>query len=105
MEYSEEFINKITNLGALGYPLAKIINIVDPQDVQQFILDFDNPESIIGKAYQMGIDRGDFAIDKKLYELSNSGDLDAIKMFTARRESRLRQEQEEKEKRAIIKGS
>jgi hypothetical protein len=105
MEYSDEFINSVTQLGALAYSLSKIINILDIKDVEQFTADFDNPQSVIGKAYQIGIDRGDFAIDKKLYQLSGEGDLDAIKMFTARRESRIRAEREDKDKREIMKDS
>ena len=45
MEYNEEFLKKMVQVGTLGYPLSKIINVLDIDDVKQFTKDFDNPKS------------------------------------------------------------
>ncbi len=57
MEYNEDFLKKMVQVGTLGYPLSKIINVLDIEDQKQFTKDFDNPKSKIAVAYQKGVDK------------------------------------------------
>jgi len=86
MNYSEDFLKKIVGVGTLGYSLQKIINVLDieEKDVEQFTEDFDNQSSPVAIAFQKGIDKADYAIDMKLFEMAKNGDLKALKetMFT-----------------------
>ena len=83
MEYTDETIAKMQSLGALGYGVEKIINILDiPEtDAATFRSDFANTDSPIRRAYQKGVDKSDYIIDKKLYELAQTGDLKAIETY------------------------
>ena len=83
MTYTPEFLKKITTLGTLGYNIQKIINILDVPDLDQasFVADFNNPKSEVRNAFQRGVDKSDFAIDQKLFELAQSGDLKAIEKY------------------------
>jgi hypothetical protein len=88
MEYTDEFLKKVTSLGTLGYSLNKCINILDVADgdIKNFTNDFDNINSKVAKAYQKGIDKAAYAIDVKLFDLATKeGDLKALEMFEARK--------------------
>ena len=78
MEYNEEFLKKMVQVGTLGYPLSKIINVLDVDDEKQFTKDFDNPKSKVSVAYQKGVDKADFILDSKLFEMAKGGDLKAL---------------------------
>jgi hypothetical protein len=87
MEYTEDFLNKIVTLGALTYPLSKIINVLEikQEDVAQFTADFDDSESIVAKHFQKGIDISDYSVDIQLFELAKAGNLKAIEMYGERK--------------------
>lgn len=85
MEYDKEFIAKITGMGTLGYDAEKIINVLDIVDVDQFRKDFMNKDSDIYKAFQKGVDKSDYIIDMKLYELAKTGDMKAIELYDKRK--------------------
>jgi len=85
MEYSEEFLKKIVQVGILAYPFEKIINVFDIENIEVFKNDFFNKESIIYKNYKKGIDKADFAIDLKLYNMAKDGDLKALEKFEKRK--------------------
>jgi len=87
MQYSEEFIRKIIGVGTLGYSLQKIINVLDieEKDVEQFTNDFYDADSAVAKAYQKGVDKADYAIDVKLFEMAKAGDLDALQEYEQRK--------------------
>jgi hypothetical protein len=87
-EYSEELLSRILQAGTLGYPLSKIINIFDIEDIHEFEADFYNPESPVFKAYQRGVDKSDFIIDSKLFELAKTGDVLAINKYEQRKYER-----------------
>lgn len=89
MDYTEEFIKKIVQCGTLGYGLQKIVNIFDIDNETQFIKDFNDKNSTIAKAYQKGIDKSDFLIDNKLFELVKEGDLKALSKFETRKNIQL----------------
>lgn len=87
MEYTDEFLKKIINLGSLNYPLKKCLNVLEikEENISKFSQDFKNSDSIIAKNYQIGIDLADFEIDCKLFQLAKTGELKAIKEFEERR--------------------
>ena len=87
MTYTPEFLKKLTTLGTLGYNIQKIINILDIPftDQESFVSDFNNPKSEVRNAFQRGVDKSDFAIDQKLFELAQSGDMKAIEKYDERK--------------------
>lgn len=85
MEYSADLLNKVSQLGTLGYSANKLINILDIPDSKAFKKDFFDTEHALNKAYQKGIDKGDFVIDTKLLELAKEGDLKALELFEMRK--------------------
>ena len=70
METTTEFLGKITGMGTLGYDVQKIINILDIEDEEEFIKEFNDKKSLIAKAYQKGVDKSDYIIDTKLFEMA-----------------------------------
>jgi hypothetical protein len=99
MKYDEEFLKKMVQVGTLGYPLSKILNVLDIDDDKSFVKDFDNPNSIIGKSYQKGVDKADFIIDSKLFEMAKGGDLKALDKYERRKHDQLYNSKQEKRKR------
>jgi 3-methyladenine DNA glycosylase AlkC len=89
MEYEKEFIGKITGMGMLGYDVQKIINVLDVENEEQFKRDFQDKTSLISKAYQKGVDKSDYIIDSKLYELAKTGDKKAIEMYEKRKNKQI----------------
>jgi hypothetical protein len=91
MDYTEDFLNKIITMGAYGYPLSKIINVLEikPCDVDEFAKDFYDTSSEIATKYRIGIDRSDFSIDMQLYTLAQGGDLKAIELFKERKKKNM----------------
>lgn len=91
MEYSPDFLKKLTTIGTLGYNIQKIINILDipESDQESFVADFNDPKSDVRKAFQKGVDKSDFTIDQKLFELAQTGDVKAIEMYDARKTSNM----------------
>ena len=86
MEHNESFLKKIVGMGTLHYPLQKIINILDieEKDIEAFQRAFDDTGSAVYKAYQKGIDKAEYAIDTKLFEMAQKGDLDALEKYEER---------------------
>ena len=70
MKYTDDFLKKIMQCGTLGYPLSKILNVLDVDNEAEFKDDFNNKESEVSKNYQKGIDRADFVLDSKLFEMA-----------------------------------
>jgi hypothetical protein len=94
-----DFLSKITSMGTLGYPLEKIINVLDISDGDGFRIIFDDPTTHVAKAYRKGQDKAEFLVDIKLMELIKGGDLDAMKLFEERRNELKAIEEKQKEKR------
>jgi len=84
MEYTKEFLATIVHVGILGYPLSKILNIFDIEETN-FSIDFYTPGSALHSAYNKGIDKADYIIDSKLFEMAKEGDLKALEKFEARK--------------------
>jgi hypothetical protein len=99
MEYNEDFLKKMVQVGTLGYPLSKIINVLDIDDAKQFTKDFDNPKSKVAISYQKGVDKADFVLDSKLFDMAKGGDLKALDKYERRKRSQLYAEEREKRER------
>jgi hypothetical protein len=89
MEYNEDFLKKMVQVGTLGYPLSKIINVLDIDDTKQFTKDFDNPKSKVAISYQKGVDKADFVLDSKLFDMAKGGDLKALDKYERRKRTQL----------------
>lgn len=100
MEYNEDFLKKMVQVGTLGYPLSKIINVLDVEDTKQFTKDFDNPKSKIAVAYQKGVDKADFILDSKLFDMAKNGDLKALQKYEERKRDQMYDAQRERNERS-----
>lgn len=89
MEYNEDFLKKMVQVGTLGYPLSKIVNVLDIDDTKQFTKDFDNPKSKVAISYQKGVDKADFVLDSKLFDMAKGGDLKALDKYERRKRTQL----------------
>lgn len=96
MQYTESVINQMVQFGTIGYPLSKIVNVLDATEDEEFIKDFDDTDSVIAKAYQRGVDKSDFIIDMKLFEMAKAGDMDAIVKFEERKKLQMWSAKKEK---------
>jgi hypothetical protein len=96
MEITEDILRKIKTIGTLGYPVGKIINVLNipANEEDWFIREFRNKDSEIRRWYQKGVDQSDFEVDQKLFELSRSGDLKAIELYNQRKSKYLRDNRE-----------
>ncbi len=99
MEYNEDFLKKMVQVGTLGYPLSKIINVLDIDDIKQFTKDFDNPKSKVAISYQKGVDKADFVLDSKLFDMAKGGDLKALDKYERRKRIQLYAEERERKQR------
>lgn len=85
MKYTDDLLKKVMQCGTLGYPLSKILNILDIENEAEFKTDFNNRESVVSRNYQKGIDRADFVLDSKLFEMAKDGDLKALDKYEKRK--------------------
>ena len=85
MEYTEEILSKVAWCGTLGFPLCRILNVVEVEDEEQFKEDFNNPQSRVYRMYQKGKDKADYVIDKKLFDMASNGDMRALEKFEERK--------------------
>jgi hypothetical protein len=99
MEYTEEFLNKMVQVGTLGYPLSKIINVLDIDNAKQFTTDFYNLKSKVAISYQKGVDKADFVLDSKLFEMAKNGDLKAMEKYEKRKRCQMLDAETERENR------
>lgn len=95
MKYTDDFLKKIMQCGTLGYPLSKILNVLDVVNEAEFKDDFNNKESEVSKNYQKGIDRADFVLDSKLFEMAKDGDLKALDKYERRKNIQIRKKENE----------
>lgn len=95
MEYNEDFLKKMVQVGTLGYPLSKIINVLDIDDIKQFTKDFDNPKSQVAISYQKGVDKADFVLDSRLFDMAKGGDLKALDKYEVRKRNNIYREERE----------
>jgi hypothetical protein len=99
MTYPDELLSKIVGFGTLGYPLSKILNLLDISDADSFCRDFDDKNHVLYKHYQKGIDKAEYAIDMMLFDKSRAGDLVALKLYEERKKINVQKEEKERKKR------
>ena len=100
MKYTDDFLKKIMQCGTLGYPMSKILNVLDIENEAEFKVDFNNKESEVSKNYQKGIDRADFVLDSKLFEMAKDGDLKALDKYERRKDIQIcKKEKEDRDAR------
>jgi len=84
-KYTPEFLEQVISFGILAYSVDKIIDLTEPENPEQFRLDFDTPGSQIHKAYRKGKTTGEYTLDKKLYDIA-ANDTNANILLTQRKE-------------------
>ncbi len=99
MEYDDDFLKKMVQLGTLAYPVSKIINILDIENTSEFIKHFDDPKHPIQLNYKKGIDKSDFVLDNKLFEMAKNGNLKAIEKYEEKKRIYIYNERDEKRNR------
>lgn len=99
MEYNEDFLKKMVQVGTLGYPLSKIVNVLDNDDTKQFTKDFYNPKSKVAISYKKGVDKADFVLDSKLFDMAKGGDLKALDKYERRKRAQLYATERERNQR------
>jgi hypothetical protein len=99
MQYNDEFLKKMVQVGTLGYPFSKIINVFDIDNENEFQKDFDNPKHEVAKHYAKGKDKADFVLDSKLFEMAKMGDLKALEKYEQRKRSSIYREEREYKQR------
>lgn len=84
---SEEQKDQWINFGAFMYDAIKISNIlgVPAKNVEEIMEHKDSQEMML---YRRGLDRADYILDMKLFEMAQSGDLKAFDKFNHRRKLR-----------------
>ena len=82
---NSEFLRKVEWAGTFSYSSSRIINVLDIENAEEFILAFSNPEHPVAMAYKKGQDKADFAIDVNLYKQAKEGNLEAMKLYFERR--------------------
>jgi hypothetical protein len=80
----QDTIQKVEMMGVMNYDLRKILNIVEPNDPEDFKRKLQDPNSELGKAYQRGADKRDFKIDMALWEKAKEGDAKALDKWEQR---------------------
>ena len=73
MTYSDDFLSNVSSFGILGYSVEKIIDLTDPENAEQFRIDFSTPESAVYKAYRRGKTTGEYNLDKDLFDKATKG--------------------------------
>ena len=87
--YSESFLDKVRSFGILGYSCEQIIDLVEPENIQQFRGDFEDPDSEVYRSYRKGKTTGEYNLDKELFDKSTKGhDLNANNSLEDRKQKR-----------------
>jgi len=60
--------SNVYSFGILGYSVEKIIDLTDPQDIDQFRIDFSTHGSAVHKTYRKGKTTGEYNLDKNLFD-------------------------------------
>jgi hypothetical protein len=82
---NEEQEKMLRNMGALGYPIEKVISVMGIEDPNQFREEFADLSSRVRLIYKSGADLAEYHIDLKLFEMARSGDLKAMKELEIRK--------------------
>lgn len=87
MNYDNAFIEKVKSFGMLKYPAHKMVNLLQPENREQFLVDIEDTESKLYKAYQQGMMTGQYSLDKPLFDASKNNDSDANNKLNERQQT------------------
>ena len=89
MKISKEQEEIIINSGVFGYDAEKLANILDiePELIKE---QFKDNNSEITKLRKKGVDKADYVLDLKLFEMAQSGDMKAMDKLNYRRKNRVK---------------
>ena len=87
MLLTEEQKNIIIDCGAYGYDANRIAGILE-LSITEIEAELKNYSSEIFHLYQKGVYRAEYVIDKKLFELAQSGDIKALEKLELRKKLR-----------------
>ena len=73
MTYSNDFLSNVSSFGILGYSVEKIIDLIEPENPEQFRIDFSLPGSVVYRAYRKGKTTGEYNLDKDLFDKATKG--------------------------------
>jgi hypothetical protein len=68
MTWPDDFLSKVTSFGILGYGVEKIIDLTEPDDPEQFRIDFLTPASAVCRAWRKGKTSGEYSLDRDLFD-------------------------------------
>lgn len=81
MGYEDEVLEQMRVMGELGFSLIEIIEMIKPEDPNQFEADFKNKSSDLRKAFKDGQEITDGNLEKSQYRAAIEGDLDKVRAF------------------------
>lgn len=70
--YSDELLKRVKSFGALQYPIEKIITLIKVDDIDQFVADFKNPDSVLASMYLSGVNTGKYSLDASQFSIQQS---------------------------------
>jgi hypothetical protein len=82
--YTNEFLEQVTSFGILGYSAEKIIALINPDNPERFLLDFDTPGYPVHKAFMKGKTTGEYTLDKNLFDMAKASNIDANRTVVER---------------------
>ena len=87
MEISEKEAEIIINCGVFEYDTRRISNVLD-KDFETVKNQMQDHNSKLYKLYMQGIDKADYVLDLKLFEMAQTGDISAIEKLESRKRDR-----------------
>jgi hypothetical protein len=78
MEYTDEVLNQVTDLGILGYSIDKIISLIAPENAESLRADILLESHPLSKAYWKGKTTGQYLLDKALFDKATKDEKDTV---------------------------
>ena len=88
MEFTEDQLKLLQQLGALGASADECINVLDIENADVFKTEIKTPGTPAFEAYKIGRDKGHFAIDSKLFNEAKTGEVAAAVELRIRNEKK-----------------
>ena len=84
MKFTEDQLLEAEQFGALAYDAESISILMDIDNFDIFLKEFNNPESVFSKRYKKGAVKAQLLIDQMVYEQSLNGDFKALSEHKSR---------------------
>ena len=72
MNYTKEILERVKNAGILQYNIDKVVNLINPENEQQFREDIINTETVLNFIYTEGLNQGQYKVDVALFKLQSA---------------------------------